>query len=141
MHYLGHLDALKTALTLEETLAFWMRFLGAGAPSEAGIEAALDAVGLADLIDLPAGYLSAGQRRRLAIARLLVAPRPIWLLDEPTAALDAASEATLGRLMAAHLAGGGLILAATHLTLPGITPRTLALATPVFEAPAFEGAG
>jgi heme exporter protein A len=110
-HYLGHRDALKTSLSVAENLDFWATYLGRGGPAG---EAALAAVGLADLARLPAAYLSAGQRRRLSIARLLAAPRPIWLLDEPTAALDAAAQARLADLMRAHLAGGGLIIAATH---------------------------
>lgn len=110
-HYLGHQDALKPSLSVGENLDFWARYLG-GAPAEA--PAALEAVGLGDLADLPAGYLSAGQRRRLSIARLLAVGRPIWLLDEPTSALDAASQARLAQLMRAHLQNGGLILAATH---------------------------
>jgi heme exporter protein A len=110
-HYLGHHDALKPSLTVAENLAFWAEFLG-GAPARAG--EALTAVGLDELADLPAAYLSAGQRRRLSIARLVAVPRPLWLLDEPTAALDAAAQARLAELMRGHLAGGGLILAATH---------------------------
>ncbi len=115
MHYLGHQDGLKAMLTVEENLRFWRRTAG-----EDGLEPyqALDRVGLAHLIDLPAAYLSAGQKRRVAIARLLASRRPVWLLDEPTAALDAASEAELGTLIAEHLAGGGVALAATHLPLP-----------------------
>ncbi|HLH89566.1 MAG TPA: heme ABC exporter ATP-binding protein CcmA [Xanthobacteraceae bacterium] len=117
-HYLGHRDALKPALSVRENLEFWYAFLGgqdASAASTAeATTCALDAVGLAPLIGLPAAYLSAGQRRRLAIARLVAAPRPIWLLDEPTAALDAASQDRLADLMRNHLAGGGIIVAATH---------------------------
>ena len=75
---------------------------------------ALAAVGLDRLAGLPANYLSAGQRRRLSIARLIAVKRPLWLLDEPTSALDAAAQVLLADLMRAHLAGGGLILAATH---------------------------
>jgi heme exporter protein A len=120
-HYLGHRDALKPSLTVAENLDFWAAYLGNGdgATFRAG---ALAAVGLADLAHLPAGYLSAGQRRRLSIARLLAAPRPIWLLDEPTAALDVAAQARLSDLMRAHLAGGGAIIAATHgpLGLEGV---------------------
>ncbi len=126
-HYLGHRDAFKTALTVAENLAFWRAFLapppvGAGRGEEAvGVEAALETVDLLHLADLPAGLLSAGQRRRLALARLLVARRPLWLMDEPTAALDTASEARLVALMARHVASGGLLVAATHLPidLPG----------------------
>ena len=110
-HYLGHQDALKPALSAGENLRFWADFLGAPA---AGREAALDAVGLAPLADLPAAYLSAGQRRRLSIARLIAIRRPIWLLDEPTSTLDATAQARLGELMRAHLAGGGIVIAASH---------------------------
>ena len=117
-HYVGHLDALKPAMSVIETLRFWGDFLGGG---EDGAVRALDALALGALADLPAAYLSAGQRRRLSLARLLVAPRPLWLLDEPTVALDAASVARLLGLMTAHLAAGGLIVAATHLDL-GLSP-------------------
>jgi heme exporter protein A len=110
-HYLGHQDALKPALSVNENLAFWADFLGGGASK---LAAGLAAVGLDGLARLPAAYLSAGQRRRLSLARLIAAPRPIWLLDEPTSALDAAAQAALADLMRAHLATGGLILAATH---------------------------
>ncbi|HMA72047.1 MAG TPA: heme ABC exporter ATP-binding protein CcmA [Xanthobacteraceae bacterium] len=115
-HYVGHQDPLKPALTVTENLVFWVRFLNgkAGVSAAASIEQGLDAVGLADLARLPAGYLSAGQRRRLSLARLLAVPRPIWLLDEPTTALDAASRDRLRRVMLDHLSGGGLIVAATH---------------------------
>ena len=112
-HYLGHSDALKPALTVEENLAFWTAWLGgAGEPHEA-----LTAVALESLAELPAAYLSAGQRRRLSIARLVAVKRPLWLLDEPTSALDTASQGVLLDLMRAHIAGGGMIVAATHLPL------------------------
>jgi heme exporter protein A len=110
-HYLGHRDALKPALTVLENLQFWYAFLGG---RDAPAASALEPVGLAGLAGLPAGYLSAGQRRRLSVARLLAAPRPVWLLDEPTAALDSAGQQCLLGLMQAHLAGGGIIVAATH---------------------------
>jgi heme exporter protein A len=109
-HYLGHQDALKPSLTVAENLAFWARYLGAAEP----VQGALAAVGLSALADLPAAYLSAGQRRRLSIARLLAARRPLWLLDEPTSALDTEAQDTLAGLMRQHLSGGGIIVAATH---------------------------
>ncbi|WP_420102869.1 heme ABC exporter ATP-binding protein CcmA [Bosea sp. (in: a-proteobacteria)] len=110
-HLVGHRDGLKTALSARENLAFAQALLGE--PS-ATPEEALAAVGLPHVAALPVGYLSAGQRRRVALARLLVAWRPFWLLDEPMAALDVASQAMLSGLMQAHLAQGGAILAATH---------------------------
>lgn len=113
-HYLGHLDALKPSLSVEENLRFWSAFLGATTVELAG---PLAAVGLDALSDLPAAYLSAGQRRRLSIARLLAVKRPLWLLDEPTSTLDAAAQIRLGEIMQAHLADGGIILAATHSAL------------------------
>jgi heme exporter protein A len=109
-HYLGHQDALKPSLTVAENLRFWARYLGGSEPPEAP----LVAVGLGAIADLPAAYLSAGQRRRLSIARLIAVKRPLWLLDEPTAALDSEAQGTLGYLMREHLSGGGLIVAATH---------------------------
>lgn len=109
-HYLGHQDALKPSLTVAENLGFWTRYLGGTAPPRP----ALGAVGLEAVAELPAAYLSAGQRRRLSIARLVAVPRPIWLLDEPTSALDREAQETLAGLMRQHLSGGGLILAATH---------------------------
>jgi heme exporter protein A len=108
-HYLGHQDALKPSLTVAENLTFWTRYLGADAAP-----GALAAVGLEAVADLPAAYLSAGQRRRLSIARLAAVPRPIWLLDEPTSALDSAAQERLAELMRDHLAGNGLIVAAAH---------------------------
>jgi heme exporter protein A len=110
-HYLGHLDALKPALTVTENLQFWAEFLG---PASGDVAPALAALDLAPLADLPAAYLSAGQRRRLSIARLVAAPRAIWLLDEPTSALDTASQARLADLMRRHLTSGGMIVAAAH---------------------------
>src|ERR1700761_7704133 len=110
-HYLGHQDALKPSLTVGENLRFWAGFFGTRIPD---VAPTLAAVGLDALVDLPAAYLSAGQRRRLSIARLLAVKRPIWLLDEPMSTLDAGAQERLGALMRTHLAEGGLILAATH---------------------------
>jgi len=123
-HYFGHLDGLKPALTVRDNLALWGRI--AGRTGLSTLEA-LEQVELDHLDDLPAGYLSAGQRRRASLARLLVVQRPIWLLDEPTSALDTRSESTFGALLAGHLAGGGLALAATHRPLPVASHATLAL--------------
>jgi heme exporter protein A len=109
-HYVGHQDAHKPSLTVEENLAFWNDVLGGASE----VAAALACVGLAALAHLPALYLSAGQRRRLSLARLHAAKRPIWLLDEPGSALDAEGQAMLARIMRPHLAGGGIILAAIH---------------------------
>ena len=123
-HYLGHQDALKPSLTVAENLRFWAGFLGEQAVD---IHPALTAVGLDELADLPAAYLSAGQRRRLSIARLLAVKRPIWLLDEPTSTLDASAQERLTGLMRAHLIEGGLILAATHGAIGLETARELRL--------------
>jgi heme exporter protein A len=124
-HLLGHRDAIKPSLSVLENVAFWFEFLG-GDASEASPAAALEAVGLNHLSDLPAAFLSAGQRRRLAIARLVALKRPVWLLDEPTTALDAAGQTMIAALMSAHLRSGGLIVAATHQPL-GISARELRL--------------
>ncbi|MGC4024366.1 MAG: heme ABC exporter ATP-binding protein CcmA [Mesorhizobium sp.] len=110
-HYLGHQNAMKTALTVEENLRFWREFSGS---AHLEIVEALEMVGLADIGHLPFGYLSTGQKRRAAIAKLLVSYRPVWLLDEPTAGLDKASETQFAELMRAHLGDGGMIIAATH---------------------------
>ncbi|WP_377297328.1 heme ABC exporter ATP-binding protein CcmA [Rhizobium sp. SGZ-381] len=117
-HYLGHRNAMKPELTVAENLGFWRDFLG-DMTGGAGlsVEEAADRVELPALLDLPFGYLSAGQQRRMAFAKLLVAHRPVWLLDEPTAALDAAAEALFARLIRAHLTAGGLVIAATHQPL------------------------
>jgi heme exporter protein A len=122
-HYLGHRDALKPALSVLENLSFWKDFLG-GEPFDA--EKGLAAVGLDHATHLPAAYLSAGQRRRLSVARLLTVRRPVWLLDEPANALDAAGQSLFVALMGDHLAHGGLIIAATHAPL-GVQAKELRL--------------
>ena len=113
-HYLGHDNAMKADLTVRENIAFWSDMLGEG--EELMAEAA-DALAIAHLLDLPFHYLSAGQRRRAALARLWTAPRPLWLLDEPTAALDARSEGAVREMIEAHRAEGGMVVAATHVDL------------------------
>jgi len=115
-HYVGHADALKNMLTLSENLNFWGGMLSAGKAGTT-LEAALATFGLKRVADLPATYLSAGQRRRAALSRLLLAPRPLWLLDEPLTALDVASQSLLREIMQTHLRDGGMIVAATHAPL------------------------
>lgn len=112
LHYVGHLDAIKPALSVRENLRFWAGLAngpGAGDPGPA-----LAGFGLEPLADIPARMLSAGQRRRLALARLLAAPAPLWLLDEPTVALDAESVGRLEAAVATHRADGGIVVLATH---------------------------
>jgi heme exporter protein A len=125
-HYVGHLNALKAGLTVEENAGFWCRFLDRGGAADR-VEAALSAFGLAELGDIPAPYLSAGQKRRLGLARLLLAERPVWLLDEPTVSLDLAAQEMLAAAAGAHLAAGGLVVAATHVPLGFARARELHL--------------
>jgi heme exporter protein A len=123
IHYLGHLDGLKPRLTVHENLLFWRRlWQGSG-----DIDESLDTVGIGGLAYLHVSSLSAGQKRRVALARLLIHGRPVWLLDEPATSLDASGEAMLGRLVEAHLAGGGMVMAALHRPLPVAPSRSIAL--------------
>ena len=117
-HLIGHLDGLKGAMTVAENLVFWAAFLNESPQGGiAAIPAALLAFDLEALAGIPAAYLSAGQKRRLGLARLLVARRPLWLLDEPSVSLDVASVDLLRTVISAHLARGGLVVAATHMPL------------------------
>jgi heme exporter protein A len=124
LHLVGHHDGLKPGRTAREELNFWGAWLG-GTPAQG--EAAAERFGLVPLLGLEVRRLSAGQRRRLALARLLAAPRPLWLLDEPASPLDADWRALFGQVMAEHLAAGGLIVAAVHDPLP-MPARTLEIA-------------
>jgi heme exporter protein A len=124
LHFISHQDGLKPSRTVSEELDFWSRWTGG---TETSARSAAQALDLTPLLDLEVRRLSAGQRRRLALARLLGAPRPLWLLDEPLSPLDAGWRARFSAMMQAHLADGGMILAAVHDPLPGAT-RTLELA-------------
>ncbi|MGE0258305.1 MAG: heme ABC exporter ATP-binding protein CcmA [Alphaproteobacteria bacterium] len=138
IEYAGHLDAIKPALTPRETLSFWAALRGGVAPA---IEAALDRFGLRAVADWPCRFLSAGQRRRLALARLIAVPCPVWLLDEPTAALDGDGEARLITAIAEHRAAGGRLVVATHQPLPLPDAETIRLddyAVMPEDAPAFD---
>jgi heme exporter protein A len=115
VHLVGHLDALKSQRSARDELLFQVRWTGG---AEAAALAAAETFGLARMLDLAVRQLSAGQRRRLALARLIASPRPLWLLDEPLAPLDQRQRALFGDLMAAHVAAGGLVLAAVHDPLP-----------------------
>lgn len=110
--YVGHQDAVKPGLTVTENLHF------AASASGRPIAAALSALGLQALAELPARMLSAGQKRRLALSRLMLSTAPLWLLDEPTLGLDTGSIERFGALLAAHRASGGMVVAATHVPLP-----------------------
>lgn len=116
-HFIGHANAIKAHLTVRENVAFWAKYLGGAEDADARVDAALEHFAISGLEEFPAAYLSAGQKRRTGLARLLVAARPLWLLDEPTVSLDAASTKLLGAAVNAHLARGGLVIAATHLPL------------------------
>lgn len=127
LHYCGHRNAVRARLGVLETLNFWRALNGAGTMEP---EAALERVGLGRAALLDAAYLSAGQQRRLALARLLVSPRPLWLLDEPTAALDSEGHALVAALVIEHLAAGGLAIIATHDPLDIAAAETLTLGGP-----------
>lgn len=114
LHFIGHKPAIKPGLSAAENLGFWASTCGADG---ANVLLALDAAGLAHAAAFDAGYLSAGQTRRLSLARLIAAPRPIWLLDEPTSALDTKGDAWVCRLIDDHCKAGGMVIAATHLDL------------------------
>ncbi len=128
-HYIGHANGIKPRLSVIENVSFWQRYYGGGEDIEAA-EDALEAFALLNLASFSAGHLSQGQARRLGLARLMAARRPVWLLDEPQAALDAASTRLLESAIAAHLSSGGLAIVSTHLDLALPDAQVLELGTP-----------
>ncbi|MBO1024898.1 heme ABC exporter ATP-binding protein CcmA [Ochrobactrum sp. SD129] len=124
-HYLGHQNAMKPALSVRENLLFWQKFNGS---ARFDIDEALEAVDLPGVEHLPFGYLSTGQKRRVSIAKLLISHRPLWIVDEPTAGLDKASESRFAELMRDHMRDGGMVIAATHIPLGLEGVRTLDMA-------------
>jgi heme exporter protein A len=121
-HYVGHLNGIKTSLTVRENLDFWADFLG-----ETSVPSALASFGLTPLADFPAGLLSAGQKRKLALSRLFAAPRPIWLLDEPQVSLDASSLKLLEAAIEDHLEAGRIVVVASHAALKTKFAHNIAL--------------
>ncbi len=131
IHYVGHKNGLKSNLTVEETVEFWQTYLGENSTGQShefhnqddhislvpSIENAVNKFGLSSLMTIPAGLLSAGQKRRLSLSRLLLASRPLWLLDEPSHGLDAASQDILANLISTHISEGGSVIATTHTPL------------------------
>lgn len=115
LHLMGHQDGLKAGRTAGEELRFWCGWAGGDAP---GVARAVERLALTPLLPLPVRVLSAGQKKRLAMARLIAAPRPLWLLDEPLAPLDAEWRRAFGEMAGEHLAGGGMVLAAAHDPMP-----------------------
>lgn len=123
IHYIGHKNGLRTSLTVLENLEFWQGFYGAANSNtktnsaETELREVMKTFSLTTLMDIPAGYLSAGQKRRLGLARLLLSKRPLWLLDEPTVSLDRLSAELLAKTAEEHLKQGGILIAATHIPL------------------------
>ena len=130
-HYLGHQNAMKPALSVAENLSFWQKFNG---DMQMEIDEALEAVDLPGVEHLPFGYLSTGQKRRVSIAKLLVSHRPLWIVDEPTAGLDKASEIRFAEIMRGHMREGGMIVAATHIPLGLESVRALDMTSCSVEA-------
>jgi len=114
LHYVGHLDAVKPVLDVAENVAFWAGLRNGGSPEGGAAAAALDAFGIGHLADVPGRFLSAGQKRRVSLARIMASPATLWLLDEPTTALDKATIAALEATIARHRDGGGMVVISTH---------------------------
>jgi heme exporter protein A len=125
LHLIGHQDAVKPVLTVIETVNFWTGLRG---PSDGAAAAAIERLGLGPLADTPCRLLSAGQKKRLSLARLLASKAPLWLLDEPTTGLDAASTRNLEEILAEHRAAGGIVIATTHIPLALAGAQSLSVA-------------
>lgn len=134
-HYAGHGDAINGTLTVAENIRFWAEYLGGQEHATRRVDAALEQFNLDALADTPVRYLSAGQRRRTGLARLIAAQRPVWLLDEPTVSLDTASVGLLVKAIETHLAEGGFAIAATHSPLGFKSASELSLAPVAARAP------
>ncbi len=128
LHYVGHHDCVKPVLTVAENLSFWARLHGPAGAAGARLAEALDRLDLAHLRDVPGRFLSAGQKRRVNLARVLAAPAPLWLLDEPATALDRASVGRVREAIAAHRAAGGMVVVSTHQDIDLADPTMLDLA-------------
>ncbi len=128
-HYIGHANGIKPRLSVIENVSFWQRFYSGVVDIESA-EAALETFGLLNLAGFFAGHLSQGQARRLGLARLIAARRPVWLLDEPSVSLDAASTRLLESAIAAHLSSGGIAIVSTHLDLALPEAQVLELSGP-----------
>lgn len=133
MAYAGHADGIKSTLTVRENLEFWAAIFGTGS-----IQPALEAFDLIALSDRAAGALSAGQKRRLGLARMVVTGRPVWVLDEPTVSLDVSAVALFAAAVRSHLASGGMALMATHIDLGLAEARVLDVAPFRAKAPAHD---
>jgi heme exporter protein A len=125
LHFVGHQDAVKPVLTVAETVRFWGGLRGGDIASA---QAALDRFGLGPVASWPCRLLSAGQKRRLALSRLIAAPAPLWLLDEPTTGLDREATSDLEAVIAEHREAGGIVVASTHIPVALAAAQTLSLA-------------
>lgn len=125
LHYVGHHDAIKPVLTANENILFWAQLRGTGA---GGVESALNTFDIEHLYDVPGRFLSAGQKRRVNLSRIIAAPAPLWLLDEPTTALDKATVKRLEQAIQAHRDAGGMVVLSTHtdVNMPGAKVLDLA---------------
>lgn len=137
-HYIGHENAMKSELSVLDNMRFWQEQMGISDLSLSPEEAA-DAFGLSHTLELPFGFLSQGQRRRIALTKLFVSHRPLWLLDEPTAALDKASSHIFDQLVDKFIQSGGIVIAATHVPLGFKQSKTLEMSPPEMSASEFDG--